>query len=462
MISLTLKNFKAFQNELNLELDQKNVLIYGENGAGKSSIYESLKLIFYNNKLTNELTAATPEEQANLISDFLSNYNNKVTNSNFEIFLNGIKYSEFDKSTYQVFMFSSENIKIENNINLKEIIREAFLPVNDIDEFCNQASSLIEQEINQYLDEFNESISVSIDREDNFNYIINDNRRGLNHKFHLKKFYNEGKINLIVILSLLSVIICLSDTDSHVKRLLIIDDFVTSIDIPNRKYLLNYILKEFNDMQIVLMTHNISFYNMAIFLLKEFNTLDSWLLGNIYEIGTYNKFYVKSNEDLVSNIKKDFYENNHNVESIGNRIRQRFEVLLYEFSKLIMIGAVEDSKKLISRIQNGKSVYYNSTRSETASDLIDAIYLQLNNGINHNLKGRLNKKINEFKNDDFPNFKNIVDNLRIYQKITMHPLSHGNIGLTTFSVKEIEVSIELLNKLENSIKDFVNNDLTRS
>src|SRR5690606_7247757 len=139
-----------------------------------------------------------------------------------------------------------------------------------------------------------------------------------------------------------------------------IDDFVTSIDIPNRKYLLNHILKEFNDMQIVLMTHNISFYNMAIFLLKEFNSLDSWLLGNIYEMGTYNKFYVKSNEDLVSNIKKDFYENNHNVESIGNRIRQRFEVLLYEFSKLIMIGAVEDTKKLISRIQNGKSIYYNS------------------------------------------------------------------------------------------------------
>lgn len=39
---LTLKNFKFFYGEVELDFERKNVLIYGENGSGKSSIYWAL------------------------------------------------------------------------------------------------------------------------------------------------------------------------------------------------------------------------------------------------------------------------------------------------------------------------------------------------------------------------------------------------------------------------------------
>jgi len=37
--TLILKNFKAFPEEQKFEFDGKHVLIYGENGPGKSSVY---------------------------------------------------------------------------------------------------------------------------------------------------------------------------------------------------------------------------------------------------------------------------------------------------------------------------------------------------------------------------------------------------------------------------------------
>ena len=39
---ITINGFKTFPKEFNLNLDGKNLLMYGENGSGKSSIYYAL------------------------------------------------------------------------------------------------------------------------------------------------------------------------------------------------------------------------------------------------------------------------------------------------------------------------------------------------------------------------------------------------------------------------------------
>ena len=38
--------FKAFPNDFELQLEGKNLLMYGENGSGKSSIYYALHCMF--------------------------------------------------------------------------------------------------------------------------------------------------------------------------------------------------------------------------------------------------------------------------------------------------------------------------------------------------------------------------------------------------------------------------------
>ena len=39
---ITIDGFKAFPDNFTLELEGKNLLMYGENGSGKSSIYYAL------------------------------------------------------------------------------------------------------------------------------------------------------------------------------------------------------------------------------------------------------------------------------------------------------------------------------------------------------------------------------------------------------------------------------------
>ena len=51
---LTLKNFKFFYGEETLDFESKNVLIYGENGSGKSSIYWALYTLLNNAKSSDE------------------------------------------------------------------------------------------------------------------------------------------------------------------------------------------------------------------------------------------------------------------------------------------------------------------------------------------------------------------------------------------------------------------------
>ena len=53
--SLIIKNFKAFREEITINFENKNLLIYGNNGAGKSSIFWALYTII-------QSTTKQPEE----------------------------------------------------------------------------------------------------------------------------------------------------------------------------------------------------------------------------------------------------------------------------------------------------------------------------------------------------------------------------------------------------------------
>ena len=55
---LIVQNFKFFCNEFILPVDCKNILIYGENGSGKSSIYWSLYTILQSCLKSNATVAS--------------------------------------------------------------------------------------------------------------------------------------------------------------------------------------------------------------------------------------------------------------------------------------------------------------------------------------------------------------------------------------------------------------------
>lgn len=453
---LKIKHFKAFQNELTINFDNKNLLIYGENGAGKSSIYEALKIVFFKSKLEQNIPqVATPEEQQQVNNDFWSQYKNQNAASDFEIEINNQNYDVFSTESYRCFMVSINDIKFDSKINLNTFLKNFFFHIDDIDDFCLENYSFIQEEINEKLKSFHENIQVVIDREDNYAIKITDNLRNLDSKSELDKYFNEAKLNLVALLLLFNSIRYVQIESE--KKILILDDFITSLDVSNRAFLMRYILEEFSNFQIIILTHNINFYNLIMYLIKDiYKVSTNWNFGNIYELNNSNKLYLKNTLERVEDIKKE-YESHQNIEEIGNKIRQKFEVLLYEYSKLLMTGAVEENKKILARIENGKNLYYHNTK--TASDLVDELERILNEGNNHNLSRRLLDKINIFKQDQFQNIKVILKGLKLYKKITMHPMSHGHIGQTAFTTKEINQTLKLLEKFEKQLKELVDSNV---
>lgn len=459
MEKLKIEKFKAFENEVILELDRKNLLVYGENGSGKSSLFESLKVIFFKEKLESKLSASTPEDLEQLKNHLWESYNNKNSSSEFEIEINNVDHKTFTKDNFQVFMISIEELIIGHRLNLKELLSNCFIDIPNVDDFCANEFENIQNGVNQTLNLFIESIYIEIDEEDEYSIKICDSTRNLETKFDIKKFFNEAKLNIIVLLILLHSIE--KSKNAALSKVLVLDDFITSLDISNRTFITRYIFEKFQDSQILILTHNISFYNLIMYIINDSNISSNWIFSNLYEISNNHKFYVKNGIERVQDIKNEFNNlaltPNANLDDIGNRIRKKFEILLYEYSKLIMIGAVEDSKKILERIMKGLPAYFHN--KETASDLVNKIETILSENNPINLGPRLQTKIDEFKYDEYPNFQKIIKELKLYQKVTMHPMSHGVIGMGTFTTKEIKKSIELLEKMENYLKELVDNNV---
>ncbi len=70
---LTLKNFKFFYGEKTLNFEGKNILLYGENGSGKSSIYWALYTLLNNPKSSNAKIQKyfNPREKNRLLNGYI-------------------------------------------------------------------------------------------------------------------------------------------------------------------------------------------------------------------------------------------------------------------------------------------------------------------------------------------------------------------------------------------------------
>jgi energy-coupling factor transporter ATP-binding protein EcfA2 len=466
MLNVKLKNFKAFKDEFEkLELNNKNFLLYGENGSGKSSIYEALKVVFFKEKLETSIPEANiPEDQDQVNNDFWNQYKHNAASDNFEIQINDQSYHEFDNSSYQVFMIAVDKYKINDSLRLDTLIKSFDLSINNIDQFCLDNFENIQIEVNEQLKEFREeNIKLTIDNEDDFSIQIKDTVRNLDYKNNISQYFNEAKLNLIILLVLFESI--KHSVEANKTKILVLDDFITSLDISNRTFLVQYILKNFEDFQILIFTHNVYFYNLIMNILNVVTqTVANWKFGNLYEINFEHKLYIKGNVEAVADIKTIYNQGIEHIESIGNKIRQKFEVLLYELSKLLMIGAVEDSKKILEKIDLCNNVYFKpkinrSDRNRTATDLINEIEEILNSKRKSQVKSDLLNKIHEYKKANFNNIQVVLRKLKLYKKVTLHPMSHGTIGESSFTTSEIQESLELLQKFEGYVKGLINNNV---
>ena len=448
MKKLRLQSFKAY-HDLEISFDNKNFLLYGDNGAGKSSIYDAFKIKFFEAKIIDNIGISggdTPEEIIQKKNDYFSTYNNNILNNDFTIEINE---NDFNRNDYSVAMINLKSTSISNNIYLDDLLKQIDfnLPDNYLDSYKD-----IRKRINKNLKKFLEDIRVVIDKYDNYAIRITDKSRNIKKEKNIKEYFNEAKLNLVVLSIIFSVIDMFQDRNK--KRILILDDFITSLDMSNRTFLIKHILDTFinDNSQIIIFTHNVYFYNLIMYLINDvYKSQNKWRYSNLYEISGKHQIYMNSDIIKISDIENQLNDTPQNFQIIGNQIRQKFERLLYEFSKILMIGSVEDSNKILELIENSKNIYLKHP-NKTCNDLVNEIQEVLDSSNQNNLRDRINRKIDNYQLDELNNIRDILKELKLYKKVSMNSLSHARMGQSNWSEKEIKQSLLLLKRLELSVK----------
>lgn len=464
MKTLELSDFKAFEHillETSNDGNACDTLIYGENGAGKSSIYEAIKLFYFRERLIDFKIPANlvGQEREEAIRAFNDDYLSKFSAaSGFSLMVDGQLYDALTPSPdCDVFMISASDIrKNRDRIVPGDLFKNAFFKHSNTEDpeqadFINSVIDFCNEDLNDIL-----HLDLSIDelRADG-TILLSDHPHNLSRSAELDRWFNESKISLTILTLLLNAAAILMNEER--APLLVLDDVITSLDAGSRFGILKLLLKRFEKCQIVLLTHNAGFFNLTSHLYnnssispKSFRELE------LYTCLEGHKIKDCSPEN-AQDIKVDLDAGADNL-ALGNRIRKCFEIRLVELSKLWRIGALEETQDVIERIISGKPVYL-SRRGDERLDYgnlisdIEGLCRIESIPSRKILADKIIEKIESYATtEDAEKLIPIVRELNLLKKTAMHPSSHGRPNpIANVTRRDIEASIELLQKLENIV-----------
>ena len=472
---LKLEHFKAFRDVAEMSLDGKNVLVYGENGAGKSSLYQALKIIFHGKRIFDKEIPAMvtdPQDRRNAEKDVLSQYNHQLTPLvNFKLEIDGRDYKAFTHTGIDVTMISRDDILAEDVIDVVKLLQKSIVGIADPEKFVTDKKKTIEDLLNLFLKEYfyEEKLTVELTySRPNWLLTVKDSsrdNRGRNEK--LTEYFNEAKLHIIKLLLLLTAVLY-NDAVAvpGVARVLVLDDVISSMDATNRTFFVELLKEYFDEFQKIVLTHSVSFFNMAEYAFSiVYGQKDDWKRYQIVEHEANSTIEQRDSQDYASNIYSE-YKNRQlhgcSLDPIGNRIRKRFEFLVVEASKLLCAGGIAESGKLIEAINTNKKLYYkyNGTKTQSVYDLIDELTAIIDAEANCPFKTKLQDAIKEYVSDtEVAKLRDTICDLAVYQKVSMHPLSHASGPIPMTATREIERSITLLMTLEKQLGTLIRRDL---
>lgn len=460
MKGIEIRCFKAF-NDNSITLgdpdcqEDKNILCYGENGSGKTSIYEAIKYFFFKDRIINEKVPKykVGDDRQVEILQLEDSYRNNTTSQEIVIEVDRKGINDYKFEEQDAYLISSKDLEVSNEIDIQQLLEGCYISrfenVGSVDEYIE----LVTEEVNRLLDKyFYSDVRICLSQNVGHKIVIKDRKRNLNLDMCLNDNFNESIIHIIKLLIILSFVTL--HQDPRRASLLVFDDIVTSMDNLYRSFLYRYIRNEFKDFQIVFLTHSTSFFNLCDHWINEKNENDKWIVQSLYEYGGNHKIYTKGklNTDIL---KKKLVDGNQDITTLGNETRQLFEMLVQQFCMFTMIGAKEETDKLISEIAKKESQKYFSVDGNkllTDNDLLNEIRSLLNSCPREKQLEKITSAINNFEKGSFGRISSWLDEMKIYQKSTLHQASHGYNGLPDISLLEIKASLCVLEQLESTIK----------
>lgn len=454
MNKLELHHFKAFNDASSIILDNpdsKNILLYGENGAGKSSIFEALRYVFYKAEIEKVDPMLPHAEKIAMIEAIRSKYNSRQSIIPFSIKINDEEHTTFSINNYQAFFLN--RFERMESISIIKILEHLPMPYADIHQFSDLSWEMIKEYVNNNLkDYFHEPYEISVgDKVSGYVITIKNTQTNLSRNNELYKFFNEAIINLIQLLIWLASVQLMIEGPK--KRLIVLDDFITSLDAANRTYFIRFLMEKFKEEQLVILTHDFSFFNVTSYIITQIERIDSkW---------TFKKLYLIGDEHRIENIckikihelKKEFNSPRCNLNDLGNKIRKCFEESLHELASKLTVGNLEETCDIINRISQSKDIYWKPKQS--LHDLIADIEAIIGSTPDTQVKVKLQNAIADYKLTNANVLQDTIIKLKLYQKISMHPLSHGVLGVPHYQQKDVEQSLILLEKLDSCVRSII-------
>lgn len=459
MKSIEIAHFKGYKRGISLDCKDKSILVFGENGAGKSSLYEALKIWFFKTKIKSSLMSPgrTPEEREQALNDYLSARQNHQEKVPFVIKVDGsVEMNAAEREKSNIFMISASDLSSSvDDIVLGRILPGLFFDGVDAS-FLTTHFEELQNVVNRSLrNDFSEALEIRIDPSDSFRCTVVDRARSLEDSGSLSLRFNESKINLIRLLLMLHIIrIAANDVPDKV---LILDDFVTSMDAANRAFIIRFLINEFcATFQLILLTHSAGFYNLCKFEIESMiqqKKCREWEYYCLYSAQGDCRCYREKGkaQEHIKDLKESIIRNEISLEDAGNEIRQFFEILIHKLARRLQSGGLEESKSLINRILSTDVVYLHD--NQTANDLIDQLYALINNDHyrTEELAVKINQKIDLFSLRELSTIKETISDLKLFQKVALHPSSHAVEGHSPVSRKELDQSVILLERLDSLI-----------
>ena len=462
---IELKNFRGFSGEHTINLGKKgrNLIVYGENGSGKTSLLKAIELFidshvrnisfsqhrnfFINSTDSGHVKISMRSSDCDPETTYEWSDTTRETHASVIIDASKTKGSLDYKSLLEVYFLHPKDC----DVDLFKLLIETILvnTINDItamrfsDEWQsikggkfprrNHINKILE--LKSILSKFNDGLSSKLnqlkvqtsDILEHFGYpvILYFDFQGLtldidnkcfngnsiilrvefrNTEFPLAhQFLNEAKLSAI---SLAIYLAALRVNPSSALKVLVLDDVLIGLDMSNRLPVISILKKLFSDYQIFLMTYDKEWYEILKRHFPSWKTIELYAgHGTDYEmpILVENKEYLDKSRSYLS-------VNDHKAAAIY--LRTAFEVKIKWFCE-----------KMNIRVK-----YREKSKDLQTNDFWDPIKL---------------KYID----------KALAFKIELYRSLIMNPLSHAQLAIAPR--QEIQDAINTVERLEKTLNEIV-------
>ena len=411
--SIQLNNFRFFtDNEKNntFKIGGKNVLIYGENGSGKSSLFKAFEFLAKKKIMPEEFEACVNKfsndtdtflefefdngKTAKIEKDYLEVDENNVFIKNLSIFKPMLNYQKLlqisyneqsandEKNLYSFFETILEEYPIGEDKILSSLKGDKYFA-----EFKKIIHTVLLKEINLALEKFDHNFKIREILFDGFDktvFLKIDYFEQDTGKFHL--FLNEARLSALAMSVYFAIIKKqFSYLQDESLKILVLDDLLISLDMNNRMHLVDILKDEFSEYQIFFFTHDKGLFEI-------FKEKMEWRAFEIYvdkHDSGYEVPFLKVSNSLIEQAKLQKHLKNYDC--CANLLRQSTEKLLCKFlppEKLVNKNCKElDLNGLIQNaisFENAKTTVKNQTIIDSLTKLQTYRKIILNSGSHHN------------------------------------------------------------------------------